>query len=243
MSTFSRLDAPNAVWHITSKVNWAAWHLQEENAARTFFESLQAAQTRFGVDVIAYVLMSNHYHLVARSPDEGLFHELTSRRTSCRHRRRWPKRHSKSTVVGQCIQDMELAMARRIQGKLGVSGHLWGRRHHRRQLHDEWALVVAVAYDHRNPVRQNMVARPEQYARSSAAWWTRDKPTPIPLCSRPDFPFGADRAAFRRRLLGFQEDRRLDDVMEVFAKTRLAIDLPKGRAYLERLMRRAGLEP
>lgn len=243
MSTRSRQDAPNAVWHITSKVNWAAWHLKEEDAARTFFECLLEALARFGVDLIAYVLMSNHYHLVARSPDEDLFAKLTGRRTRCRHRRRWPAWHAKSTVIGQCIREMKLAVARRIQSKLGVEGHFWDGRHHRRRLHDEWALLVAVAYDHRNPVRKNMVARPEHYPRSSAAWWAHEEATPIPLCTRSDFPFDADRGAFRTRLLRFQEDKRLDDVMEVFRKSGLPIDLPKGRAYLEKLMRRAGLTP
>lgn len=243
MSTLSRQDAPDAVWHITSKVNWAAWHLQEEEAARTFFECLLEALVRFGVDLIAYVLMSNHYHLVARSPEEDVFGELTSRRTRCRHRRRWPRRHAKSTVIGQCIQEMKLAVARRIQSKLGVEGHFWDGRHHRRRLDDEWALVVAVAYDHRNPVRQNMVSRPDHYPRSSAAWWARGDATPIPLCTRADFPFGVDRAEFRDRLLRFQEEKRLDDVMEVFRKSQLPIDTPKGRAYLEELMRRAGLNP
>jgi hypothetical protein len=63
------------------------------------------------------------------------------------------------------------------------------------------------------------------------------------LCSRADFPFGIARDGFRARLLRFQTEKRLDDVMEVFRKSRLPIDLPRGRAYLERLMREAGLNP
>lgn len=243
MNTTARQDAPNAVWHVTSKVNWAAWHLKQEEAADTFFECLVEALLRFGVELLAYVLMSNHYHLVARSPDEDLYRRLTSRRTRCRHLRPWPLDHPKSTVIGQCIQDMELAVAHRLQSKLGIGGHFWHGKHHRRRLHDEWALVTAIAYDHRNPVRKNMAARPEDYPRSSAAWWRRGGPGPIPLCTRADFPFGVVRDEFRVRLLRFQEDKRLDDVMEVFAKSRLPIDLPKGRAHLEKLMKAAGLNP
>ncbi len=243
MNTTARQDAPNAVWHITSKVNWAAWHLKQEEAARTFFECLVEALLRFGVELLAFVLMSNHYHLVARSPDEDLYRRLTSRRTRCRHRRPWPLNHPKSTVIGQCIQDMELAVAHEVQAKLGIEGHFWDGKHHRRRLHDEWALVTAIAYDHRNPVRKNMAARPEDYSRSSAAWWKSGDASPIPLCTRPDFPFGVARDDFRACLIRFQEDRRLDDVMEVFAKSRLPIDLPRGRAYLEKLMKDAGLSP
>jgi hypothetical protein len=38
-------------------------------------------------------------------------------------------------------------------------------------------------------------------------------------------------------------DKRLDDVMAVFQKSRLPIDSPRGRRYLERLMREAGIDP
>lgn len=243
MNPNARKDAPNVVWHITGKVNWAAWHLKQDEAARTFFDCLAEALTRFGVDLLADVLMSNHYHLVARSPDEDLYRRLTGRRTSCRHMRPWPLSHPKSTVIGQCIQHMELAVAHRLQAKLGIAGHFWDGKHHRRRLKDEWALVTAIAYDHRNPVRQNMAARPEDYPRSSAAWWVRGDAAPIPLCTRADFPFGISREEFRAALLGFQMEKRLDDVMEVFGKSGLPIDLPRGRAYLEKLMRAAGLDP
>lgn len=243
MSTLSRKDEPDAVWHITSKVNWAAWHLAGTDAAWTFFACLRGALLRFGVDLIAFVLMSNHFHLVARSPGEELFRKLTTRQTRCRHRRRWPRGHSKTTVIGQCMREAKLAVARLLQSKLGVEGHFWDGRHHRRRVRDEWDLVIAVAYDHRNPVRQGMVAQPEDYDRSSAAWWTRGAAALLPLCTRDDFPFGIDRADFRDRLLRFQQEKRLDDVMEVFGKSGLSMDTRKGRALLEELMMRAGLNP
>jgi REP element-mobilizing transposase RayT len=243
MDTIARKDAPNTVWHITSRVNWRTWHLGPEEACCAFLECLSEAVERFLVDLLAYVVMSNHYHAVVRSPDEESYRRLTGRRTRCRHFLPWPPRHPRSTVIGQCLRTLQLAVGSRIQGKLGLTGHFWEGRHHRRRLEDEWALVTAIAYDHRNPVVQGMAARPEDYARSSAGWWASSGPATVPLCTRRDFPFGSTLERVRSRVVRFQADKRLDDVMTVFQKSRLPIDSPRGRRYLEKLMRDAGIDP
>jgi hypothetical protein len=243
MNTIARKDAPNTVWHITSRVNWRTWYLRTEDACQAFLECLSTALERFFVDLIGYVVMSNHYHAVVRSPGEEAYRELTGRRTRCRHFLPWPRSHPRSTVIGQCIRELQLSVGKRIQGKLGLTGHFWEGKHHRRRLEDEWALVTAIAYDHRNPVVQGMAPLPEAYARSSAAWWAGVGPATVPLCTRSDFPFGTTLDRVRARVVRFQHDKRLDDVMAVFQKSRLPIDSPKGRRYLEKLMREAGLDP
>lgn len=231
------------MWHITSRVNWRAWHLEPEEATNTLLRCLGSAAERFGVDLKADVVMSNHYHLVAQSPDEDLFRRLTCRRTCNRHFRPWPADHPKSTVIGQFIREVKLAVANRIQRKIGLQGHFWEGRHHRRRLSDEWAMVIAIAYDHRNPVKQGMAARPEDYKRSSARWWTYGTPSAVPLCQRSDFPFGASLEVFRSHLIRLQQEKALDGVMDLFDKSRLPIDSRRGRAYLEKLLKEAGLDP
>jgi len=243
MRNTGREDSPSAVWHLTSRVNWKAWHLAPEESARVFLRCLGESLDHFDINLLAVVVMSNHYHAVLQSPHGDEYARLTSRRTACRHRRSWPAGHPKATVIGQCARHFKLEVANRIQSRLGLKGHFWEGRHHRRQIHDVWALVTVVAYDHRNPVRAAMVAQPEDYPRSSAAWWSHGARPPLPLCRREDFPFGISREAFRDQLLRFQAEKRIDDVMEVFERARLPIDSARGRTYLERLMARAGLDP
>lgn len=243
MSTLRRQDAPNAVWHITSRVNWRIWHLEPPEAVDTFLGCLANAAGRFGVDLKADVLMSNHFHLVAQSPDEDAYLQLTGRRAGNRHFRPWPRNHPKSTVIGQFMRELKLNVANRIQEQIGLKGHFWEGKHHRRQLHDEWAMLVAVAYDHRNPVKQGMAASPEGYPRSSARWWTHGTRSAVPLCRRRDFPFGSSLEVFRQRLVRLQQVKALDDVMERFGKSKLPIDSARGRAYLEKLLREAGIDP
>jgi REP element-mobilizing transposase RayT len=241
--TIDRTDAPDTVWHVGSRVNWRTWHLVSEEAFRVFVSCFRRALERFGMDLLAFVLMSNHYHAVLRSPGAALYRQLTSRRTRCRHLRPYPPWHSKSGVVGQCLRQFKLDVANRIQRSLGLDGHFWDGKHFRKRVNDPDTLVVIMAYDHRNPVREAMVARPEDYPRSSAAWWLRGDPSALPLCQRGDLPFGLNPESLRADLLRFQENKRLDDVMEVFGKTKLDLYTEEGRAELERLMREAGLEP
>ncbi|HEX5139269.1 MAG TPA: hypothetical protein VFY93_20035 [Planctomycetota bacterium] len=237
-----RADAPDTVWHVGSRVNWRAFHLESEGAFRVFVECFARSLARFGMDLLAFVLMSNHYHAVVRSPAGMEYRRLTGRRTRCRHYRPYPPWHEKSTVVGQCLQHFKLAVARRMQEKLGLCGHFWEGKHFRKRVDSAGVLVVKMAYDHRNPVREGMVARPEDFARSSAAWWSSGEESPLPLCRREDLPFGFTHESLRAGVLRYQGERRLDDVMEAFAKSGFDLETVDGRLELERRMAAAGLE-
>lgn len=240
-TTIERADAPDTSWHVGSRVNWRAWHLVTEDAFCVFIDCFKRAIERFGMDLLAFVLMSNHYHAVLRSPPPALYRQLTSRKTRCRHLRSYPPWHAKSTVVGQCIRQLKLDMANRIQRSLGLEGHFWDGKHFRKRVNDGELLVIVMAYDHRNPVREAMAARPEDYPRSSAAWWSSGHPGALPICRRPDLPFGFTQQSLRAELLRFQQDKRVDDVMEVFSKTGLALYSSAGRDELTRLLDAAGL--
>ncbi|MCK6459914.1 MAG: hypothetical protein L6Q95_08475 [Planctomycetes bacterium] len=242
MRNTHRTDAPDTVWHVGSRVNWRMWHLETEEAFRVFVECLARSLARFGMDLLAFVLMSNHYHAIVRSPSGKDFRRLTGRRTRCRHYRPYPAWHEKSTVVGQCLQHFKIAVAKRLQSTLGLSGHFWEGKHFRKRVTNARTLIVMMAYDHRNPVREAMVVRPEDYPRSSAAWWRSGTPAPLPLCRRNDLPFGLTHEALRAEVLRFQRDKRVDDLMEAIAKSRLALDSVEGQRELDRMLAEAELE-
>ena len=122
-----------------------------------------------------------------------------------------------------------------------MAGHFWDGRHFRKPVNEADLLVIFMAYDHRNPVREAMAVRPEDYARSSAGWWARGDPVALPICRRPDLPFGFTRESLRAELLRFQRDKRIDDTMEALSKAGLSLDSCAGREELTRLMAECGL--
>ncbi|MHC4937681.1 MAG: transposase [Planctomycetota bacterium] len=234
-------DQPDATWHLTQRVNWRAWHLEPDGAYAKVVEAFDEAATRFGVDVLSFVAMSNHIHACLRSPAESRFRELTSRRTKCRHRRPYPRGHTKSSVIGQFARQFSLHVAHAIQDDLGLEGHLWGGPHDRRLVRSPRHLVAVIAYGHRNPVKAGMVSKPEDYGRSTAAWWASNGPSPLPVVRRGELPFDLSLEELRSAVLAYQADRQLDAAMAEFARTRLRPDSDVGAARLESILDEYGL--
>jgi REP element-mobilizing transposase RayT len=228
-------DAPDAVYHVTARVNWRVFHLQPHACVSAFYRVL----IRFGVDLLAFVLMSNHFHLVMRTPLAPLFGDLTTRRSRCWHRKPWPKGHQKRSVRSQFMKQLMQCTSTRIQSELGISGRFWEKPHHARPVLDDVDLVATMAYDHLNPVEASMTRVPEEYRRSSAAWWRRGTAMPVPLLVRPP-PFGLTTEELRRRLLGYQADRAFRDAMAEFEASGAKLGTWEGLDALKAILRNRG---
>ena len=130
-------------------------------------------------------------------------------------------------------------VSRAIQARLKLEGRFWDGRYHARRLTDETDLVVALAYDHLNPVRANLAERPEDYPRSSAAWWAGGL-SPIELVRGP-LPFGLELGDLRRKLLRYQGNEDFMRMMKEVVEAGVGIDSPEGRKRLGDLLRATGL--
>lgn len=234
-------DFPNAVWHVTNRVNWQAWRLAPEFAYRSFIFHLERCLKEFGMDLLAFTVMSNHFHTLLRSAVRDCYRRLTGRRTSCRHFRPWPAGHQKSEVLSQFVKELKRRVAREVQAQLEIGGHFWERPHDRVLVTSPTQLVFAIAYDHRNPVRAGMHLHPEDYARSSARWWADGSPCGVPLCTRPDLPFDLPFDYLRKRVLQYQASKRVDDVMEALAKAGIPPQSDESWAMILRLIEDADL--
>ncbi|MHC4848594.1 MAG: transposase [Planctomycetota bacterium] len=234
-------DNPDAVWHLTQRVNWRVWHLQPETAYRELMQAVGAAAADFDVDVFSYAAMSNHVHSVVRSPAEDEYRGLTGRRGRNRHWRPYPAAHPKSQVIGQFVRQYSLRVARRVQERLGISGHFWERRHDRVLIQTPRQLIASIAYDHRNPVKASMVLRAEDYERSSAAFWAGQGASDIHLMRRSVLPFGLSWPELRAKVLKWQKHARLDEVMEALRERGLRLDSEKGAVLFDQMLAETGL--
>jgi len=241
MSHRKRNDEPGAVFHLTARVNWQAWHLAPAYCAQCFLDCLVRSAEEFDVNLIGFVLMSNHYHFVAQSPEAPDYARLTSRRTPCRHFHRWPDGHPKASVLSQFMKKLMHQSSRAIQKHLGINGRFWKGPYHSRRIRDASDLVGVLAYDHLNPIVQGMADAPENYRRSSAAWWNGAGESLVPLVIH-GLPFDLDEDQVRHRLAKYQTNELLLRAMKDFRAAGGQIFTARGQAMWQALLAERNLE-
>jgi putative transposase len=67
-----RIFYPNAVYHVTCRGNERKNIFRDDHDRRLFLEKLKTSIEIYGVKVQAYVLMSNHFHLIVETPKANL---------------------------------------------------------------------------------------------------------------------------------------------------------------------------
>ena len=67
-----RISYPNAFYHVTCRGNDRRAIFRDDHDRGRFLERLQSAVEIFGVRVHAYVLRSNHFHLIVQTPRANL---------------------------------------------------------------------------------------------------------------------------------------------------------------------------
>lgn len=135
-----RIEFSGALYHVTSRGNERRPIFRSDHDRRTFLDFLGQAAIRFDWSVSAYVLMTNHFHLVVQTPHPNLsrgMHWLNSRYAG------W------------------------FNWKRKRSGHLFQGRFKSFLIEKEAYFAEVLRYVVLNPVRAKMVARPEDYRWSS----------------------------------------------------------------------------
>ena len=137
-----RIDFPGAVYHITSRGNRRTAIFEDDTDASLFLKVLGEALQRFNSKVLAYCLMTNHYHLVIVTPQGGL--SLLMRQINGVYSQTYNRRH-------------------------GVTGHLLQGRFKAILVDHDAYLMELCRYVELNPVRAGMVAAAGDWNWSSYA--------------------------------------------------------------------------
>ena len=135
-----RIEFPGALDHVTSRGNERRAIFRSDRDRRTFLTLLEQAATRFGWSVTAYVLMTNHFHLVIQTPEPNL---------------------------SRGMQWLNGTYAARFNQRHQRAGHLFQGRFHAFLVEKEAYFAELLRYVVLNPVRAKMVERPEDYRWSS----------------------------------------------------------------------------
>ncbi len=141
MARFPRIVIPEQPLHIIQRGNNRAPCFFADEDYRFYLDSLKDASTRYGCRIHAYVLMTNHVHLL-----------LTPESTE-----------SPSAI----LQSVGRRYVRYVNQAYRRSGTLWEGRFKSSLIDSERYLLVCSRYIELNPVRARMVDQPGDYRWSS----------------------------------------------------------------------------
>ena len=157
MARLARIVVPGLPHHVTQRGNRRMETFFGEADYRAYRDLLAEACEKTGVACWAYCLMPNHVHLILVPPLE-------------------PKAATAETPAGPAPADSLRATlgeahrryTRRINSREGWRGHLWQERFHSFVM-DAPYLMACARYVEQNPVKAELVGRPEDWRWSSAA--------------------------------------------------------------------------
>ncbi len=139
-----------------------------------FIERLRVATDAFAIDVCAYAVMSNHFHVVLRVDEERaarLSNEAVLRRTAklfpfvaqsvraladAAQQKQLAVLRSRLTDISWFMRVINEHVARRANQEDGCTGRFWEGRFKSQALLDEAALYTCMSYVDLNPVRAGM---------------------------------------------------------------------------------------
>ena len=170
-----RPQIPGASHHVTARGVDGCTIYRDDRDRLAFLERLEDVVTRFRWRLLAYCLMTNHYHLVVRTP--------------------WP-------TLSRGVQRLNGMHAQRFNTRHRRTGHLFGARFHSPRLETDAHLLLACRYVVRNPVRAGLCAAPAGWRWSSFRATAGHAPAPALLALDDLLPhFGptaeSARAAYR----------------------------------------------
>ena len=141
MARLPRLEIPGIPLHIVQRGNNRGFCFFGDLDRRFYLRCLVEAAGRRGCAIHAYVLMSNHVHLLVTPEEPG--------------------------AAAAMLQDVGRRYVRIVNTIHGRSGTLWEGRFKSSLVDSETYLMTCHRYIELNPVRAGLVRRPEDYLWSS----------------------------------------------------------------------------
>jgi REP element-mobilizing transposase RayT len=191
MSRAWRIEYKGALYHLFSRGNEGRDIFINDKDRFVFLDTVGEMSERFEIDVFAYVLMGNHYHLLART-----------RRANLKKAMHWF-----GTVYTQ-----------RFNRRHFRNGHLFQGRYKSIIVQNEAYLLQLSYYIHRNPLRAGIVKRLADYRWSSYRCYAYGKKAPDWLSTElilSQFEINGDRnKSYREQVQKYakEEKRPLEDL-------------------------------
>ncbi|MBI5327113.1 MAG: transposase [Deltaproteobacteria bacterium] len=140
MARKPRIEFNGAFYHVITRGNQQQKTFKERNDFQKYMEILSSYKQKYNFLVYAYILMSNHVHLLIETAQ---------------------------TPLSKILQGINQSYTMYFNRKYKTSGHLFQGRYKAILCDRDEYLLVLIKYIHHNPVRAKIVERPDEYEWSS----------------------------------------------------------------------------
>jgi putative transposase len=165
------------VYHVTSRGVRREPIYADNQDRKVFVSLLDEAVKRYVWQLSAYCLMTNHYHVVLKTPDANL---------------------------SAGMQWLKGRYAQWFNWRHGLEGHVFFRRFKSVLVESEWHFLEVIRYVLLNPVRAGMCRRAAHWEWSSYRAMTSDEQGPVELALDPVLGyFGHDKKSARAAFTAF----------------------------------------
>jgi putative transposase len=178
-----RIEFEGALYHVVSRGNERRDIFYDDDDRRLFLDTLGEMAQRFEVELFAYVLMNNHYHLLMRTARANL---------------------------SRAMQWFGVTYTNRFNAANARSGHLFQGRFKSILVQNDAYLLRSSLYIHRNPLRAGIVKRLADYRWSSYRFYAYRKKAPewlnTELILRQIQNVKDRHAAYREQTQGYSDE-------------------------------------
>ncbi len=146
-----RIEFPAAVYYVMNRGSARQQTFVGQKDYETFLQTLAETHALWGVEVFAYCLMGNHYHLCLRTPEGNL---------------------------SRVMRHLDGLYTQRFNRAHGRDGPLFRGRYKALVIDADEYLSAVVRYIHLNPVEAGLVKEPRAYPWSSHQVYLRPRTVP-----------------------------------------------------------------
>lgn len=203
MSRPLRIEFPGAWYHLMNRGRRGERVYASDSDFQEFIHLLKETSEVFNLRVASYCLMSNHYHILAQTPEGNL---------------------------SRCMRHLNGIYTQRYNRRHNTEGQVFRGRYKAIVVEEQEYLMGLVRYIHRNPVRSGLVDSVDEYSwsshkgflSSSKGWkWLYKEP----VLEQFGDTYSKQKQAYRQ----FMQEEDSEEIERVFSLRKLPVCLGSDR--------------
>ncbi|CAM2005758.1 transposase [Acanthopleuribacter pedis] len=176
-----KLEKPIAYYHVMNRTAQQEFYFEGDHVPgfkQVMLDIFQKTASVFYVNILAWVIMDNHYHLcleVKKPPmdPEDLRIRFERLQEINVDKRRWQPElahayYKRFTDLSEFMKSINLRTAIAFNHARNTKGHLWGARYNSKIIEDETGLLKVMCYIEHNPVKAGLSRNSSSYPWCSA---------------------------------------------------------------------------